>query len=253
MKESLSLSVALITLNEEKRICKTLSSVSDIADEIIVIDSGSVDKTSDIASSFGAKVYHESWKGFVEQKNSLTSKCSCEWILYLDADEEVSDELKKSIIKAVREPYADGYNIKRRTYYLGKLLKYSWQPDIRLRLVRRDKNPLWVGEIVHEELKVDGSVSNLDGYIIHYSYMDIEDHFKKTIKYAELSAESYFRRGRKSSIFKILFNPVMSFIKLYILKGGILDGVQGLIAGVSAYVYSFLKYSMLWDKNRRDK
>ena len=243
----LDLSVALIVYNEEERLYKTLESIKDIASEIIVIDSNSTDNTCAIAESFGAKVYNEEWRGFVEQKNSLTAKCTKEYILYLDADEVVGDELKKAIIDAVKNGKSDGYYIRRKTHYLGKLLNYSWQKDERLRLVKKSAEPLWKGEIVHEELFIKGKTSLLNGYIIHYSYKDIKDHFTKTINYANLSAKSYYIRGKKPSISKLIFSPVFSFIKLYILKKGFLDGLRGLIAGFSAYVYVFLKYAFLWE------
>lgn len=253
MDSRLDLSVAIITFNEEKRLGKTLESVSDIASEIIVIDSDSTDATVEIAYGYGAKVYNESWKGFAGQKNSLTEKVTSKWILYLDADEVLSEELKNSIKEAVKQDNISGYYINRKTHYLGRLLKYSWQPDKRLRFVRRDKNPLWVGEVVHEELKIEGRTSILSGYLIHYSYNGIKDHFTKTIRYAELSAESYYKRGKRPSLMKLLFSPVFSFLKLYVIKLGFLDGIPGLIAGVSAYVYVFLKYTFLWDMYRRNR
>lgn len=253
----LNLSVAIITYNEELRLEKTLKSVSDIAKEIIIIDSFSQDKTVEIGKKYNAKIYLEEWKGFAGQKNSLLEKCSCDFILYLDADEVIEEELKKSIIQAVTNPNVSGYYVKRKTYYLGKLLNYSWQKDERLRLVRRSDNPLWVGDIVHEELKVEGKKELLNGYLTHYSYKDIEDHFNKTIRYAKLSAESYFKNGKKFKLSKLIFSPFFSFIKLYFIKGGFLDGLQGLIAGFSAYVYAFLKYIFLWDmyrnKNKENK
>lgn len=249
----LNLSVALIVYNEEKRLPKTLESIKDIASEIIVIDSNSTDNTCAVAKSFGAKVYNEEWRGFIEQKNSLTKKCTKEYILYLDADEVVNDELKQAITCAVQNGKSDGYYIRRKTHYLGRLLKYSWQKDERLRLVKAASNPLWVGEIVHEELKINGITSHLDGYIIHYSYRDIDDHFKRTIRYARLSAESYYKKGKKFKLSRIIFNPAIAFMKIYIVKGGFLDGIPGLIAGVSAFVYGFLKYAFLWDIIRVNK
>lgn len=251
--DRLNLSVALIVYNEEERLGRTLESIKDIASEIIIIDSNSTDNTCAVAESFGAKIYNEEWRGFVEQKNSLTAKCSKDYILYLDADEVVGDELKKSIIAAVTNGSSAGYYIRRKTHYLGRLLNYSWQKDERLRLVKADASPLWVGEIVHEELKVDGNTSHLNGYLIHYSYRDIDDHFRRTIRYARLSAESYYKRGKKFKLSKMIFSPFIAFMKIYIVKGGFLDGIPGFIAGVSAYVYGFLKYAFLWDMYRVNK
>ena len=247
MDNKLDLSVAIITFNEEKRLGATLESICDISSEIVVIDSFSQDRTVEIAKKYNAKVFQEQWKGFVAQKNSLTSKCSHNFILYLDADEVISSELKREIVKAINKPYADGYYLRRKTHYLGKLLNYAWQKDERLRLVKKSAEPLWKGEIVHEELFINGKTSLLNGYIIHYSYKDIKDHFTKTINYANLSAKSYYNKGKNPSISKLVFSPFFSFFKLYILKKGFLDGVGGLIAGFSAYVYVFLKYAFLWE------
>ncbi len=130
---NLDLSVAMIVYNEEERLAKTLESIKDIASEIIIIDSNSTDNTCDIAKSYGAKIYNEEWQGFIAQKNSLTKKCTCKYILYLDADEVITADLKKSIIEAISSDKIDGYYIKRKTFYLGKLLNYSWQKDERLR------------------------------------------------------------------------------------------------------------------------
>ena len=119
----------------------TLAKIQDIASEIIVINSVSTDKTIDVAKSFGAKVYTEEFKGFVKQKNSLIPKCTQDWILFLDADEVLNDELKDAIVKVIKEDSHDAYEMNRLTFYLGKLLKHAWQPNYRLRLVRRDSNP----------------------------------------------------------------------------------------------------------------
>lgn len=243
----LSLTVALIAHNEADRLPPTLAKIQDIASEIIVINSVSTDKTIDVAKSFGAKVYTEEFKGYVEQKNSLIPKCTQDWILFLDADEVLNDELKDAIVKVIQadEPYA--YEMNRLTFYLGKLLKHAWQPNYRLRLVRRDSNPRWEGEIVHESLATNHEVKRLPGYIIHYSYRDVKDHFERTLRYAHMSAQSYIKRSKKSSLLKIVFSPIFSFFKLYIIKLGFLDGRAGFIAAVSAFVYTFLKYVFLWE------
>ena len=249
----LDLSVAVITYNEEERLEATLKSISDIASESIIIDSFSTDNTLGIAKKYNAKIYQETWKGFTEQKNSLTEKCSCGYILYLDADEVINNELKNEIINAINNPKEEGYYIRRKTHYLGKLLNYAWQKDERLRLVKKSANPLWKGELVHEELFIEGNISHLKGYIIHYSYKDIKDHFTKTINYAYLSAKSYYIKGKKAPYSKILLSPFFSFFKFYILKKGFLDGFAGFIAASSASIYVFLKYAFLWEMNKFNK
>lgn len=247
MMAKLPLSVALISFNEENNIGRTLSSISDIASEIILVDSFSTDNTVAIARSFGAKVFQEEWKGHIEQKNLALNKCSQPWILALDCDEVVTNELKQSIIEAIQKNLKIGYYINRKTFYLGKLLKFAWQPDWKLRLVRKDSNPRWEGINPHDMLKVDTQVSKLKGFVIHYSYKDLKQHFDKTIYYARISAKSYFEMGRKFNILKLIFNPIFAFVKLYFLNLGFLDGTRGFIAGVSSLFGTFLKYIFLWE------
>lgn len=258
MKDIL-LSVSIISYNEESRIKLVLDSIKDIADEIIVVDSFSDDNTVSIAKEYGAKVFSEEWKGFTLQKNSSLEKCSGKWILCLDCDEEITKELSteiKNIINSSNNNFS-GYIINRKTKYLGKLLKYSWQPDNKLRLVKKDANPKWIGENVHESLSIEGNTSYLKNFLIHHSYKDITDHMNKTIKYAKLSATDYYKKGKKASILKLLFSPIFAFNKLYFLNKSFLDGVVGLIAAASAYIYAFLKYAYLWnmqkEKDKNDK
>lgn len=243
----LSLTVAIIAHNEEDRLPATLAKVADIASEIVVINSVSTDKTIEVAKAFGAKVFTEEFKGYVEQKNSLIPKCTCDWILFLDADEVLNDELKADIVRVIRANEQASFEMNRLTFYLGKLLKHAWQPNYRLRLVRRDANPRWEGEIVHESLNSDFPVKRLKGYIIHYSYRDVNDHFNRTIRYAYMSAQSYIVKGKKPSLMKIIFSPIFSFVKLYFIKLGFLDGKAGYVAAQSAFIYTFLKYVYLWE------
>lgn len=245
--DKLSLTVALIATHEQDRLPPTLEKIQDIASEIVLICSDPHDSTVDIAKSYGAKTYVEEFKGFVEQKNSLLPKCTQDWILFLDADEVLNDELKDAIVQVIKADEHYSYEMNRLTFYLGKLLKHAWQPNYRLRLVRRDANPRWEGEIVHESLASDLPVKRLPGYIIHYSYRNVSDHFTRTVRYAQMSAQSYIKRGKKPSVLKIIFSPVFSFFKLYILKLGFLDGVAGYIAAQSAFIYTFLKYVYLWE------
>jgi glycosyltransferase involved in cell wall biosynthesis len=249
----LSLSVALISYNEEENIGRTLESVKDIASEIVVVDSGSTDKTVEIAKKYGAKVFVEEWKGYRDQKNSALKKCSMEWVLFLDCDEVVTSELKQSILKALKNSNADGYMVNRKTVYLGKPLNHAWQPDWKLRLVKKSSDPKWEGGNVHEYLTVDGKVEKLEGYLLHYTYRDIKDHFSKVVQYSYLAAVDMNERGKKFRLRKIIFNPAASFIREYFLKKGFLDGIRGFIVAVSATFYSFLKYIYLWEIQSRNE
>lgn len=249
----LPLSVSIISFNEEENIERTLAAISDIATEIIIVDSFSKDRTVEIAKGFNAKVFLEEWKGHISQKNSALEKCTQKWILALDSDEVVTPELKDSIVEAIKKDEKIGYYLDRRTYYLGKLLNYSWRPDWKLRLVRRDCNPRWVGLDPHDELVANCPTTKLKGMLLHYSYKGLKHHFEKTIYYANLSAQTYHQLGRKFRLHLLLFNPIFAFAKVYIINLGFADGIRGLLAGISAFVSTFLKYAFLWEIELQEK
>lgn len=249
----LDLSVAIITFNEEENLSRTLEAVKDIAGEIVIIDSHSTDRTIEIAKNFGANIYIEDWKGYREQKNSLIEKCSKNWIFFLDADEVVSDELKKSIIDAINNPKADGYYVNRKTYYSGKFLEHIWQPDYVLRIVKKSSNPRWEGGNIHEYLVIDGKTSKLNGYLYHYTYKDIFQHYTKSLKYAKISAEELYKRGKKFRYHNLIINPLWAFFRQYFLKLGFLDGIRGLSVSMSYLFSTFLKYLFLWELEQKEK
>jgi len=251
-KSEITLSVALISFNEEKNIGRTLESIQSIASEIILIDSFSKDRTKEIAESFGAAVYKEDFHGHIAQKNIAISKCTNEWILTLDCDEVATPELINSIKEAIISKRADGFEINRKTYYLGKLLHYAWQPDWNLRLVKKSSSPVWKGLDPHDILKIEGKTGKLSGDLIHYSYSGLYNHFNKTIGYASTSAKSNLKFGRKFKLTNLLFNPIIAFFRLYVVRKGFLDGVRGLFAGFSTFVYTFLKYAFLWELEHKD-
>lgn len=246
MQRKLPISVAIISFNEEANIGRTLEAVEPFVSEIIVVDSHSTDKTCEIAESFGAKVFVEDWKGHVAQKNSALEKCSEEWILSLDCDEVVDADLAQSIKDAVEKPTSDGFIVNRKTHYMGKYLDYSWQPDWKLRLVRRDKSPKWGGYDPHDVLSIQGSTEKLkSGFLLHYSYKDIYDHYQRLVKYAKVAAQSYDKNGKKFSYFAIYTKPQYAFVKKYFIKLGFMDGFAGLAVAVSSFVYVYLKYLFL--------
>ncbi len=248
MKKKPSISAAIITFNEEENIGRTLESLKNFANEIIIIDSGSSDKTIAIARKYGAIVFIEEWKGFSSQKNSLIPKCNSEWILFLDADEVLTEGLKNSIIfNLSSETPFTGYYIKRKTHYLGKLLKHSWQPDLKLRLVNKKAKPKWIGNEIHEKLVIEGESGILDSYLIHYSYKDIYHHFTKTLKYSLISASDYYNSGKKFLFFNLIINPIVAFARMYFINRAMLDGIRGLIAAFSSAFYTFMKYIHLWE------
>ena len=248
----LPLSVAIITYNEEDIIGKTLESVKDIACEIVVVDSHSTDRTREIAEFHGAKVYTENWKGYGEQKNSALKKCTQKWVLFLDADEIVTNELKDSIRKELKNPKANGYLINRKTYYLGDFLKHALQPEWKLRLVNIHANPRWEGNI-HETLIIDGKVKKLKGDILHFPYKGLKHHALKNIKYAQLMAKDKFDEGKDVNFIRdIIFRPLWTFVKEFILRKGFLDGKKGLIISLMLSYYTFLKYSFLYERKLKE-
>jgi glycosyltransferase involved in cell wall biosynthesis len=251
--EKLPLSIVFITFNEEKNLKRTLDAVCSFASEIIVVDSFSTDNTVEIAESYGANVYQEKWKGYIDQKNSAMNKCTKEWLLSLDADEVPSEELIQSIRVAIKDPEYDGYYINRKTIYLGKMMNHAWQPDWKLRLVKSKSDPIWRGQDLHERLEISGSTSKLKGELFHYSYNGLAHHFTKAMSYAQISAEAYYKNNRHFSPLNLILNPAFAFFRLYILRKGFLDGIHGFIAAASSFWGTFLKYAFLWEKELKQK
>jgi len=246
----LSLSVGIITFNSEKFLEKVLNSVKNIADEVVILDSGSKDATVEIAKSFGAKVYFREFDNFVNQKNHLLSLCKGEWVLFIDDDEVVSEELAKSIKEGIKLPDYDGFYVNVLTNYLGKWIKHTWYPDWHLRLARRNKCR-WTGKGVHEKLVVNGKTGKLKGDLLHYSYTSISQHVEKINFYTTLYAETAVKSGKKFSIWKLLFSPPLSFFRRYFLKLGFLDGFEGFVISVMSFYATFLKYLKLWEKSKK--
>ena len=248
---TLPLSVAIITLNEADNLPRTLDSVRALASEIVVVDSGSQDETCSIAASYGARVEFRAWTGHIDQKNHALDLCTQEWILALDADEELTPQCATSIRNAITSGRDVVWRINRRTFYLGKLLRYSWQPDRKLRLVRRASGAHWSGYDPHDKLVVANTVmGDLAGDVIHYSYRDLQDHMERSVRYAKISAASYARMGRRFSFARLLINPLIAFVKKYFLRRGCLDGWRGLLVACSAAWSVALKYWFLLELQR---
>ncbi len=248
--KKLPLSVAIITKNEEENLQKLLPLIDKFAQQIVIIDSFSTDKTKDIALKFTKDFYQIEWKGFAEQKNLTLQYCNQEWILCLDADEIPDKELIHNIGSVINQNLINAYKLKRYTFYLGKLMKYSWQPDEQLRLFHSKLNGKWVGDYVHERLVVNGNIKTLNGKLIHYSYKSIENHFLKTINYAKLGAEKLLSNQKKVTLINLFLNPIIAFLNMYIFKFGCLDGWRGFIAAFSSMFGTFLKYSFYFEKKQ---
>ena len=248
MHSHLPLSVAVITLNEEEHLPRCLASVRELASEIVVVDSGSTDRTPEIARDFGAVFLSEDWAGHIAQKNKALAACSQPFVLSLDADEEVSPELAASLreLFAPGLPGRDGFWINRRTFYLGQWIRHSWNPEWRVRIVRKER-ARWAGRDPHDKLKVDGGTERLAGDILHYSYADLRDHFSRVLHYARISAETLRRNGRPWRWYHLLFSPWMALLKKLVLRSAWRDGWRGWIISMSTFFSVFAKYAFLFE------
>jgi len=240
-------SATIITLDEEHNIAGALESVS-WADEVIVVDSGSKDRTLEICRRFTDRIFHRDWSGFVDQKNHAVDKASHDWILSLDADERISSELRKEIREEMRTGFRkDGYYIPRRARFMGRwILHGDWYPDYQMRLFDRRKGE-WRGGRVHESVAVEGSTGRMRAEIHHYTYRDFSEYLRKLETYSSLAALDYFDRGRKAAPWMLLAKPLGVFLKAYLVKGGFRDGSAGFAVAVMGAVSVFFKYAKLYE------
>ena len=223
------ISVVVITFNEAKHIKRCLDSVQGIANEIIVVDSGSTDDTVKIAQSCGAKVIQQDWLGYGEQKNFANNLTKNNWILSLDADEALTPELKEEMVSELQNPKHQVYSINRCNRYCGRWLRHSgWYPDTKQRLFHKNF-AYWNTHRVHEILvvKPNGSIGKFKYDILHYAYEQVDEHEKRTEKYAYLGAEQIFINKKKPSFIKLYFGGTFRFFRDYILNLGFLDGRSG--------------------------
>ena len=246
------LSVVIITFNEERNIAQCLESVKGIADEIVIVDSFSTDKTKEIALSYGVQFIEHAFEGHIQQKNWAAAQSTFPHVLSLDADEVLSEELTQSIIEVKNCWDADGYSFNRLTNYCGSWIRHgSWYPDVKLRLWDRRKGK-WGGMNPHDcyEMENGSKIRHLKGDLFHYSYYTISDHTKQVEKFTEITAKVLFDKGKKASLSKLVFGSTIKFFRDYFLKAGFLDGYAGYqIAKISAYA-TFLKYARLRDLHR---
>ena len=237
----------MIVKNEEKNLAKCLNSVENLVDEIVIVDSGSTDKTIEIAKTFGAKIFKREFDSFSNQKNYALSIATNEWVLHVDADEVLSKELVEEIKFVIINTKLDGFYLIRTNFFLGKQMKYSGiNKEYRLRLAKKTLSK-YVGGIIHEELIVNGKVGKLKNIMIHNSYPTISSYFNKLEQYTTLGAKKLLEKNKKAKVIDIVFKPPFEFIKRYILKCGFLDGIRGFIWAVLYAFYTFIKYIKLWE------
>jgi len=249
------ISATIITLNEEKNIARCLHSLRQVADEIIVVDSGSTDNTDRICAQYGTQFIYQSWLGYGAQKNYAAKLARYEFILSLDADEALSAELISHISYIKQKPMVDAYQVNRLTNYCGKWIHHcGWYPDKKIRLWRRNKAH-WTTPQVHETITLapHTTVNTLHGNLLHYTYYTIAEHVSTANKYTTLVAKEYAARGKKATFTKIFIRPVFSFFRDYILRLGVLDGYDGFVICLVAAFATFLKYAKLKQLLQQDK
>jgi glycosyltransferase involved in cell wall biosynthesis len=237
-----TISAVLITLNEERNLAECLDSLS-FCDEIIIVDGGSTDKTVAIASRYTSKLYvEENWRGFGQQKQRALELASCEWILSIDADERVTKSLQVEILSQLESGVHDGYRLNRVTFFLGRpLLRGGWHPDFVLRLARR-RGAAFDLAVVHEALLTDGKVGLLNGVLEHYSYCNVSDILTKMRRYALASSQKKRELGLHGGISLAIARSIWTFLMLYIIRGGLLEGKIGLVASIAKSQEVFWKY-----------
>lgn len=242
------LSVVLITLNEEKNIARCLASVQNIADEIVVVDSGSGDQTVPIALKFGARIINQPFQGYIEQKNIALSAAEGDYILSLDGDEVLSPELEDSIRKEKLNGFsADAYEMNRRNWFIDQWIVHgTWYPDTKLRLIKKGCAQ-WGGTNPHDKLiPLKGrKVQHLKGDILHYTFNTMDDYVNQLNKFSSISARSMFEKGKRASLMNLLINPAVAFMKSYIINGGFRDGFNGYVIARQTANLTFLKYAKL--------
>ncbi|RKX25292.1 MAG: glycosyltransferase family 2 protein [Candidatus Zixiibacteriota bacterium] len=247
------ISVVIITKNEEENLSRCLDSVR-WADEIIVVDSKSTDRTLEIAEQYGAKIFRPEWRGFGPAKQEGVRRAGGDWILSIDADEVVAPELAQEI-KAVTltDDGIIGYYMPRRTQFLGRWINHcGWYPGWVLRLFRKDSGD-FDDALVHEKVIVKGNTARLKHDLLHYSFPTIDVYLEKQWEYAELGAQQAFRGGRRSGALAVVVRPLASFVKHYVLKRGFLDGIEGFLISALAAYYVMVKYAKLRNLAQQSK
>jgi glycosyltransferase involved in cell wall biosynthesis len=244
------LSVTIITLNEESNIARAIESVRGFAQETLVVDAGSSDRTVEIARTLGAKVMTNPWRGYGQQKNFAQSQAQYDWILNLDADEEISPELAVEIQQALERGEVQGtagYRIPRLSRYLGRWIRHGgWYPNRLVRLANR-KSAAWSEPEVHEEWIVRGPVLPLRHDIFHYPFRDIGEQIQTNLRFSRLGSRALQKRGMKKNLFLLLVKPIGKFVETYFAKAGFRDGIPGFIISVNAAHSIFLKYAYLFE------
>jgi glycosyltransferase involved in cell wall biosynthesis len=241
-------SVYMITYNNEETVERALKSVT-WTNEIVIVDSFSNDRTVEIGRKFTDKLFQRKWPGHRDQYQFAADLTTHEWIMFVDADEEISPELAAEIRQELNGKLegVDGFFVYRRTFYLGRWIRYGgWYPDGEIRLYRRNKGK-WEGGL-HARVVIEGTVKSLKGKYLHYTYRNISDQIQTIDKYSTTAAKDLVLSTTSFSLIHLLLNPIFRFLRDYILKLGFLDGIPGLVIAVSTAYYAFIKYAKLWER-----
>jgi glycosyltransferase involved in cell wall biosynthesis len=239
----MKITATIITLNEERNVARAVESLR-CSDEILIVDSGSTDRTVELAEKLGVRVLEAGWLGYAAQKNWAAEHASNDWILSLDADEALSEALEAEIWNLKKSgPEYDAYTMPRLANYLGRWIYHSgWYPDRKVRLYHRDKAK-WVGDFVHESVQPSGRVGHLNGNILHFTCESLSEHVKTMDRYTTLAAQELAARKVKVPASRLIVDPAWTFVKTYFFQRGFLDGPEGLTIAHMAAFYTFLKYS----------
>jgi glycosyltransferase involved in cell wall biosynthesis len=251
---SVNISAVIITFNEEGNIGRCIDSLKGLADEIVVVDSFSTDKTEEICKEKGVHFIRNQFGGHIEQKNYAVSQAKYDHVLSLDADEKLSEELRQSILAIRKNWVSDGFSFNRSTNYCGKWIRHcGWYPDTKIRLWDR-RIGHWGGVNPHDHVVMGehSRTRHLSGDLLHYSYPTIRDHVSQINSFSEIAARAAFERGRRSNLaLDICLNPLLTFFKKYLLKLGVLDGYEGFVISISTAYGKFLKYIKLREMERK--
>lgn len=248
-----TIGAVIITYNEEKNIVDCIKSVNDWCDEIIVLDSFSKDKTRQLSKKYKKVEFHQhAFDGHIQQKNRAIELSSCDWLICIDADERVSQELADSILKFVKDhPHSPGARIKRLTWHINRFVRHGGWYNARYRLIQKGRGH-WTGENPHDFILVDGIKRPtqgpiLKGDLVHYSFSDLTQQVDTINRFSSIVAFTRFKNGKSASVLKILLKPLSKFVEIYFFKRGFMDGMVGFIIAVSSSYSTFLKYTKLYE------
>lgn len=250
--DSAAITVCMLTHNEEDRLPASLRPLRGHAERLLVLDSGSADRTLEIAAELGAEVSSRAWEGYVSARRHILAMAETPWVLMIDADEVLDsgfwDELDR---RGFPDVAADGFQVRRRTVYLGRTMRFAGQPDWKTLLFRREK-AYFEDRSVHEAVQIEGKLERLDSEILHYSYRSPEEHQERMRRYESLAAEDLHRQGRRATLFDLWFRPFWRWFTQMFVRGAILDGKPGRMIARSAAASVRLRYTLLRDLERRD-